>query len=65
LVALFISSSSHPFWYASSAEIGRDLFITETYVVVVFSIIVRGLTLGALTKRLLGKGAMQVGGGES
>jgi CPA1 family monovalent cation:H+ antiporter len=42
-------------------DMGRDLFISVTYVVVVFSIIVQGLTLGGLTKRLLGKGAMRVG----
>lgn len=35
-----------------SAEMDRELFLTVTYVVVVFSIIVQGLTLGRLIKRL-------------
>lgn len=41
-------------------EMNRDLFLTVTYVVVVFSIIVQGLTIGNLTTRLLGKENMQV-----
>jgi len=45
-------------------EMDRDLFITVTYVVVVFSIVVQGLTLGSLTKRLLGKEATKVAEGE-
>lgn len=40
-------------------EMHRELFITITYVVVVFSIVVQGLTIGKLTTRLLGKDMMQ------
>ena len=32
----------------------RDLFLTATYGVVIFSIIVQGLTVGVLAKRLIG-----------
>jgi len=32
----------------------RDLLLTVTYVVVVFSIVVQGLSLGPLVKRLTG-----------
>ena len=32
----------------------RDLFLTATYGVVIFSIIVQGLTVGALAKRMIG-----------
>lgn len=35
-------------------EMNRDLFLTVTYGVVVFSIVVQALTVGALTKRLIG-----------
>ncbi len=35
-------------------ELNRDLFLTVTYGVVVFSIIVQGLTVGRLAKRLIG-----------
>ncbi len=41
-------------------DMNRDLFLTVTYVVVVFSIIVQGLSIGKLTTRLLGKENMQV-----
>lgn len=34
-------------------SMGRDLFLTITYVIVVFSIIVQGLTIGPLVKRIL------------
>ena len=34
------------------SEMHRDLFLFVTYVVVVFSIIVQGLTVGGLVKRL-------------
>jgi len=46
-------------------EMNRELFLTITYVVVVFSIIVQGLSIGKLTTRLLGKEMMQptTGGG--
>ena len=37
----------------------RDFFIAVTYIVVVFSIIVQGLSIGQLTTRLLGKEAMR------
>jgi CPA1 family monovalent cation:H+ antiporter len=35
-------------------ELNRDLFLTVTYGVAVFSIIVQGLTVGRLAKRLIG-----------
>lgn len=35
-------------------EMNRDLFVTVTYGVVVFSIIVQGLSVGVLAKRLIG-----------
>lgn len=34
------------------ASVPRDLFITMTYVIVVFSIVVQGLTLGSVVKRV-------------
>lgn len=37
------------------AEMNRELFLTVTYGVVVFSIIVQGLTVGRLTTRLIGE----------
>ncbi len=37
----------------------RDLFLTVTYVVVVFSIIVQGLSIGAVVTKLLGEEMMQ------
>lgn len=40
-------------------DMNRELFLTVTYVVVVFSIIVQGLTIGKMTTRLLGKEMMQ------
>ncbi len=40
-------------------EMNRELFITVTYVVVVFSIIVQGLTIGNLAKKLLGEDRME------
>ncbi|GMQ27489.1 sodium:proton antiporter [Algoriphagus confluentis] len=36
-------------------EMERELFLTVTYVVVVFSIIFQGLTIGSLVKRILNK----------
>jgi len=41
-------------------EMNRDLILTVTYVVVVFSIIVQGLSIGNLATRLLGKENMIV-----
>ena len=41
-------------------EMNRDFFLAITYIVVLFSIIVQGLTLGQLATRLLGKESMQV-----
>lgn len=41
-------------------EMNRELFLMVTYVVVVFSIIVQGLTIGKLATRLLGKENMIV-----
>ncbi len=40
-------------------EMNRDLFLTVTYIVVVFSIIVQGLTIGKMATRLIGKEMMQ------
>ncbi len=37
-----------------STEMSRDLFLTVTYGVVIFSIVVQGLTVGRLAKRLIG-----------
>ncbi|WP_421897988.1 cation:proton antiporter [Marinoscillum sp.] len=34
-------------------QMGRELFLTITYVIVVFSIIIQGLTIGSLVKRVL------------
>lgn len=41
------------------ASMNRELFLTVTYGVVVFSIIAQGLTVGKLATRLLGKEAME------
>jgi len=49
-VALALSLPEH---------MNRELFLTVTYVVVVFSIIVQGLTIGKLATRLIGKDMMQ------
>lgn len=38
-------------------EMNRDLFLTVTYGVVIFSIVVQGLTVGKLAKRLIGSEA--------
>ncbi len=43
-----------------SNEMNRELILTVTYIVVVFSIIVQGLSIGKLATRLLGKENMQV-----
>jgi len=40
-------------------DMNRDLFLTVTYIVVVFSIIAQGLTIGNLATRLLGKDMME------
>lgn len=45
-------------------EMNRELFLTVTYVVVVFSIVVQGLSLGNITKRLLGEENMVTPGGD-
>lgn len=37
-----------------TAELNRDLFLTVTYGVVIFSIIVQGLTVGKLARKLIG-----------
>lgn len=37
-----------------TAEMERELFLTVTYVVVVFSILVQGLTIGPLVRKVLG-----------
>ncbi|MEE9440200.1 MAG: sodium:proton antiporter [Saprospiraceae bacterium] len=41
-------------------EMNRDLFITITYIVVVFSIVVQGLTVGKFATKLIGKENMAV-----
>lgn len=41
-------------------EMNRELFLTVTYGVVIFSIIVQGLSVGRLAKRLIGEESMQV-----
>lgn len=45
---------------AGPDEMFRDLFVTVTYGVVVFSIIVQGLTVGMLANRLIGSESPQV-----
>ncbi len=40
-------------------EMNRDLFLTVTYGVVVFSIIVQGLTVGTMARRLIGSEHME------
>ena len=40
-------------------EMNRDLFLTVTYIVVVFSIVIQGLTIGKMATRLIGKEMMQ------
>jgi CPA1 family monovalent cation:H+ antiporter len=37
------------------SEMHRDLFVSITYVVVVFSIVVQGLTIGKLYKKISSK----------
>lgn len=41
-----------------TSDMNRDLFLTVTYGVVIFSIIVQGLTVGALARRLIGSEAL-------
>lgn len=40
-------------------ELSRDLFLTMTYVIVVFSIVVQGLTVGKLVERVMGKAQVE------
>ncbi|MEM9943476.1 MAG: sodium:proton antiporter [Planctomycetota bacterium] len=40
-------------------DLNRDLFLTVTYGVVIFSIIVQGLTVGKMAKRLIGSESIQ------
>ena len=42
-----------------TAEMSRDLFLIITYVVVIFSIVVQGLTIGKVANRLIGPEGMQ------
>ncbi|MFT5301166.1 MAG: CPA1 family monovalent cation:H+ antiporter [Mariniblastus sp.] len=42
-----------------TADLNRELFLTVTYGVVIFSIIVQGLTVGKLAKKLIGAEAME------
>ena len=37
-----------------TSEMNRDLFLTVTYGVVIFSIVGQGLTVGALARKLIG-----------
>jgi CPA1 family monovalent cation:H+ antiporter len=39
----------------------RELIVTATYVVVCFSIVVQGLTVGAVVRRLLGPAEAEAG----
>ena len=48
-----------------SDDMNRGLFVTVTYGVVVFSIIVQGLTVGKLANRLIGSEAIESSGHES
>lgn len=41
-------------------EMNRDFLLTITYIVVIFSILAQGLTIGKMATRLLGKERMQV-----
>lgn len=41
-------------------EMNRELFLTVTYIVVIFSIIIQGLTVGKFAKRLIGADMMEV-----
>ncbi|NNE13784.1 MAG: sodium:proton antiporter [Saprospiraceae bacterium] len=41
-----------------TTEMNRELFLTMTYIVVVFSIIVQGLSIGKMATRLIGKEMM-------
>jgi CPA1 family monovalent cation:H+ antiporter len=40
-------------------EMNRDFLLTVTYIVVIFSILVQGLSVGKIATRLLGKERMQ------
>ena len=42
-----------------TAEMSRDLFLIITYVVVIFSIVVQGLTIGKVANRLIGPEGMK------
>ncbi|WBL44046.1 sodium:proton antiporter [Algoriphagus halophytocola] len=44
---------------ALEPQMERELFLTVTYVIVVFSIIVQGLSIGPLVKKVLSKGRKQ------
>ena len=41
-------------------EMNRELFLTATYGVVIFSIIVQGLSVGKLARQLIGADSMEV-----
>ncbi|MFK7806916.1 MAG: cation:proton antiporter [Saprospiraceae bacterium] len=45
-------------------EMSRDPFLIITYVVVIFSIVVQGLTIGKVANKLIGKSAMQPNTGD-
>jgi CPA1 family monovalent cation:H+ antiporter len=38
---------------------GRELFLTITYLIVIFSIIVQGLSIGPLVKKVISKSEAQ------
>ena len=44
-----------------TSEMSRDLFLIITYVVVIFSIVVQGLTIGKVANRLIGPEGMKAG----
>ena len=45
-----------------SGSMNRDLFLTVTYAVVIFSIVVQGLTVGPLARKLIGSESPEVAG---
>jgi len=47
-----------------TADMSRDLFLIITYVVVIFSIVVQGLTIGKVANRLIGPEGMKAQGDE-
>lgn len=58
-ISIALALSLPPSLNAGEGEMFRDLFVTVTYGVVVFSIIVQGLTVGLLANRLIGSESPQ------